>query len=922
MQTCVGTKLLNEVLPIDSDLNKEELVSSINKLIDKYYQFIGYLEFANRIAEISSDKKLKKEYENRLVVIDEVHNIRSGQTKDIKSKLVAAQLKRLVSTVDDMRLLFLSATPMYDKASEIVQILSYMNENDGRSAINEEEVFNSQGDFIEGGKELLIQKMRGYISFVRGENPYIFPYRIYPTHFSPHSIKKLTDLPNLSLTGVESDDKIISHIDLVVLPVTTVQLQGYRTIIESDKKILSAGLNYDTLAKPIQALNMIYPGKILVGSDGLNANMEYNNKIFSYSGSERFFMLKNIGKYSAKIEHIGEQVKESTGIVLIYSYYLDSGLIPVALMLEELGYKKYGSPLLKSKTKSIGKYIIITSDTRYHSDRGVIEKVKAADNLYGEKIKVVLISMAGSEGVDFKNIRQIHILDPWFNMSRIEQIIGRGVRTCSHKMLPFEERNVQIFLYASKLMDKPLEIAADLHIYGLAEKKAIKVGNISRLLKENAVDCILNSSQTNFAEDKIKTSVDIQLSTGNNITFPVGDKPYSSTCDYMSNCSFDCTPTKSNLTVNMGTYNADYMILRNEKIIHYITDLFREYYILTKDKLFKLLQYHTQYSEVEIDAALDEMLKNKRNMLVDKYNTVGHLIHIGEFYIFQPIALTNKNISVFDRTHPVTYKASKLRIKLPKKERTVVSHDRKLIDKLYKQYQLIDNPSGDSTGESRWFYYLKHVGKTSSKISVYDSLRNNLGIQENILISLIIDRQIDMLLLDEVIEVLNYVYFTKDGLEEYRKLLMEAFKPRMIKNASGKEVIKLFKKSKEVLYILGETEWREAKFSERILPKARLNETEVLENDFIGYMETTRSGKMITFKTNLQSNTITKGAVCNQSPKQEIIENIEYISGVDSKKLGLNNIGREQLCIYMELVLRYYNKLQKDNKIWFLHYKI
>ena len=43
---------------------------------------------------------------------------------------------------------------------------------------------------------------------------------------------------------------------------------------------------------------------------------------------------------------------------------------------------------------------------------------------------------------------------------------------------------------------------------------------------------------------------------------------------------------------------------------------------------------------MEIDAALEELLRNKRNMLVDKYNTVGHLVAIGNLYIFQPIELT------------------------------------------------------------------------------------------------------------------------------------------------------------------------------------------------------------------------------------------------------------------------------------------
>ena len=56
-------------------------------------------------------------------------------------------------------------------------------------------------------------------------------------------------------------------------------------------------------------------------------------------------------------------------------------------------------------------------------------------NKDGEKIKVILITKAAAEGLDFKNVRQIHIIDPWYNMNRIEQIIGRGVRTCSHKDL-------------------------------------------------------------------------------------------------------------------------------------------------------------------------------------------------------------------------------------------------------------------------------------------------------------------------------------------------------------------------------------------------------------------------------------------------------------------------------------------------------
>ena len=68
------------------------------------------------------------------------------------------------------------------------------------------EEFDNDGNFRldeaghEIGKDILIQKARGYISFVRGENPYLFPYRIYPTLFSSRSIRKL-EYPSVSLNG-------------------------------------------------------------------------------------------------------------------------------------------------------------------------------------------------------------------------------------------------------------------------------------------------------------------------------------------------------------------------------------------------------------------------------------------------------------------------------------------------------------------------------------------------------------------------------------------------------------------------------------------------------------------------------------------------------------------------------------------------
>ena len=62
--------------------------------------------------------------------------------------------------------------------------------------------------------------------------------------------------------------------------------------------------------------------------------------------------------------------------------------------------------------------------------------------------------------------------------NRIEQIIGRGVRNLSHCLLPFEERNVEIYLYSMRPIQKSDNSkveTVDMYVYRLAEKKSQQI---------------------------------------------------------------------------------------------------------------------------------------------------------------------------------------------------------------------------------------------------------------------------------------------------------------------------------------------------------------------------------------------------------------------------------------------------------------
>jgi hypothetical protein len=101
---------------------------------------------------------------------------------------------------------------------------------------------------------------------------------------------------------------------------------------------------------------------------------------------------------------------------------------------------------------------------------------------------VILTTPKISEGVNFRFVRQVHILDPWWNMSRIEQVIGRGLRTCSHSMLPFEHQNCTVYLHVCRTTSK--RECFDEYTYRTkVESKALKIGNVRRLMMESAMDC-------------------------------------------------------------------------------------------------------------------------------------------------------------------------------------------------------------------------------------------------------------------------------------------------------------------------------------------------------------------------------------------------------------------------------------------------
>lgn len=135
----------------------------------------------------------------------------------------------------------------------------------------------------------------------------------------------------------------------------------------------------------------------------------------------------------------------------------------------------------------------------------------STNNLYGEIIKVLMITASGAEGISLKNTRYVHIIEPYWHPVRTEQVIGRARRICSHQSLPPDLRTVNVFLYlmtftpsqiegenarelklydGSKL-DENVPVTSDEALYEISTIKEQISKQILTAVKESSMDCAI-----------------------------------------------------------------------------------------------------------------------------------------------------------------------------------------------------------------------------------------------------------------------------------------------------------------------------------------------------------------------------------------------------------------------------------------------
>ena len=431
----------------------KEIMGKVNNRIDKYYKIYSYHKFVDLIQE--NKIKLK----DTILIIDEIQNMISMTGTFYRT------LKSIIDKTDSsLKVFLLSATPMFDRPVEIALTLNLLRPQKtlpiGIDFNNEflSSVKTDQGIFYKPINLKLFKDLtNNMISYYRGAPPAAFPsydFKTVKCNMSDFQYKSyLTSLSKLD-NNIKGSFK---DVDILKLP-------------------------GDFFLGPRMLSNIAFPNKSIgdVGYSSLKNDV---------------LQLQNIDKYSIKFFKIFKKIKKSEGPVFVYSNFKEvGGIKSFVKFIEYHGYQNYKVFGEGSKT-----YAIWSGDETHHMKEEIKHMFNQKENGDGSKIKIILGSPSIKEGVSLLRVEQIHILEPYWNFSRIQQIIGRGIRFCSHKDVSKAKQHVFVYLYLATHSKE--EISIDEYIWSLAKKKNKLIEQFEHALKENAIDCQLFHSRNYYKTD-------------------------------------------------------------------------------------------------------------------------------------------------------------------------------------------------------------------------------------------------------------------------------------------------------------------------------------------------------------------------------------------------------------------------------------
>lgn len=418
----------------------KKIIKISDSRIDHNYTIYSY----NKFIDLIKNKQIK--LDNTLLIIDEIHNMISES-----GTYYETLLNLLEKSSKNTRLVIMSATPIFDKPAEIGLTMNLLLKDkklpvstDFNNLFIHTKITEKGPVYKSKNMDIFKNHIQGIVSYYRGAPPYVFPR---------------------------------STIKIVRCRMSNKQLRLYKKIIKYEKRddvsdYINSNISNSFFIGTRMVSNICYPNNKL-GNSGFDSLTDYDLKY------------DKLKIYSPKFFKILRKIKRCNGTMFIYSNFKEHGGIKVfTKMLDVNGFKNY-----ETDGEGKNRYAVWSGD----QDHSFKEEIKAVfnniNNVNGEKIKLILGSPSIKEGVSLLRVRQVHVIEPYWNMSRLDQIIGRAIRFCSHKDVPPDDRQVDVFIYLAVHPD--LKMSIDQKIMRMAIKKREINNEFEQALKEMAVDCRL-----------------------------------------------------------------------------------------------------------------------------------------------------------------------------------------------------------------------------------------------------------------------------------------------------------------------------------------------------------------------------------------------------------------------------------------------
>ena len=254
---------------------------------------------------------------------------------------------------------------------------------------------------------------------------------------------------------------------------------------------------------------------------------------------------EGLAKYSPKFLNILENIEdpENVGLHLLYSQFRTlEGIGILKVILEYHGFQELKMVKTAAGEWDIGSLepgkqrFVLYTGTETPEEKEILRHIYnsnwdqispslrerleliSPNNYLGEIVKVFMITASGAEGINLENTRFVHITEPYWHATRLEQVIGRARRICSHKNLPEELRTIHVFMYLSVMseaqknsrdnlllmtqdlsrLDHETPITTDEYLYEISNVKESVNRQILMAVKETAVDCSLYKNTENL----------------------------------------------------------------------------------------------------------------------------------------------------------------------------------------------------------------------------------------------------------------------------------------------------------------------------------------------------------------------------------------------------------------------------------------